>query len=456
MPQLDYINLHASKFSLAKFAEGELWFAGRANLDWQKLSQILGSGKFPYEIRGNFAFVWRGLNGDFVAAVDHLASIPLFYSEKNISNNFSELKKSLTTQTPNPKPEIEIQLLGGQTYFGEETTLKEIRRVRPCHFLKNGKQECFLNLFLHQGNENLNKKNFIELVEAKVENLASEQNTLLLSGGTDSTALAGIIKKIGLENKFEFVHVYSEHQALSENHVVAALAEKMKLKVRYLKVNFSGGILPEERDRQFSFWVDNPFLAKRKAIDLAGLRDTRIFTGELGDQVFGGPKNPALLSYCAQTKNISSHEIAAIWVNLSASYGKCNGYLPNLKLQNLIEEDFTARIAYQELVGCLAHDFDCMQTEDLLNRFMLMNYMVKGPYRTWAYSQDELDWVHPFADWEIFDYMFRLKSEEKFGESGMAKWLLLDSWRDYVSELPWNIPKHGMGIPSIEKIRAEH
>lgn len=456
MPQLDYINLHATKFSSAKFEEGELWFAGRANIEWSALSRALGSGKFPYQIRGNFAFVWKGVNGDFVAAVDHLASTPLFYSEKNISNNFYELKKTLKAPTSNPKPEIEIQLLGGQTYFGEETTIKEIRRIRPCHFLKNGKQECFLNLFLHKGNEDLRQKDFIELVESKVKDLARNQNTLLLSGGTDSTALAGIIKKIGLENHFEFVHIYSEHQALSENHVVESIADRMKLRVNHLKVNFSGGILPEERERQFSFWVDNPFLAKRKAIELAGLQRTRIFTGELGDQLFGGPKNPTLLNYAAQAKSISSKEVAAIWINLSASYGKCGGYIPNLKLQNLMEEDYTARIAYQELLGCLAHDFDCMQTDDLLNKFMLLNYLVKGPYRTWAYSQDELDWVHPFADWEIFDFMFRLKSSVKFGEGGMAKWLLLDSWRSYVSEIPWNIPKHGLGIPSIEKIRAEH
>jgi hypothetical protein len=267
--------------------------------------------------------------------------------------------------------------------------------------------------------------------------------------------LAAIVKKLGLEDRFSFVHAYSGSQPLTERCLVSEIAEEMRLRVTEARVDFSGDVIPSLRARHYSFWVENPFLAKRLAIEGAGLADRRLFTGELGDQLFGGPKNATLLNYALQAKKVSAEEVARIWVNQSASYGRDCGIRPYGKIELAFDEAPEARSAYEELVAEIAAAFSRMPSRDFLNRIMLLNYLVKGPYRTWAYSQDELDWAHPFASWDLFDYAFRLSSEQKISEGGRPKALLLRAWKDHLSEIPWRKPKHGFGIPARSKLRFE-
>lgn len=431
---------------------GTLHCFGAANLGWEKVAEQLALGRMPESIRGSFAFVWDGAQ-ETIAAVDHVATFPLFYSAEGVSHVFHELLKATPGAEPNPAVEFEIQFLGGQSYGTEETTYKQIRRLQPGHYLRSGKQTAYIDYLSYEGNEALDLPRFTAIVEERMLSLAREENALLLSGGTDSVALAGIVKKLGLQDRFRFVHAYSGNQPLTESHIVARIAKEMQLEVTQSRVDFSGDILPAQSGRQFSFWIENPFPAKRLAIESAGAGRCRIFTGELGDQLFGGPKNPALLSYALQNPRFSAEELAALWINLSASYGRNHGFETFGKIRLLFEEHPGSREAYLALRARIADLFSRLRGKDFLNRLMMMNFLIKGPYRTWAYSQDELDWAHPFASWEIFDFAFRLRAEEKVGLGGASKAILLNAWRPYLSALPWSIPKHGFGIPARSKLR---
>jgi asparagine synthetase B (glutamine-hydrolysing) len=433
---------------------GKLYCFGAANLEWRRVADILAFGKVPEAIRGSFAFVWEGKH-ETIAAVDHVATYPLFYTADKISHVFHELFLATPEAERNPTIDFEIQFLGGQSYGTEETTYKQIRRLQPGHYLRAGKQIPYIDYFSYEGEEALDPGRFMEMVEKRIAASAKEENALLLSGGTDSVALAGIIKKLGLQDRFRFVHAFSGNQPLTETHIVSRVARDMQLDVIQSRVDFSGDVLSAESGRQFSFWIENPFPAKRLAVERAGAGHCRIFTGELGDQLFGGPKNPALLSYALQNPRFSPDELAAMWINLSASYGRHHGFRTFGKIELLFEESPASREAYLALRSRIAALFSKMRSKDFLHRLMMMNFLIKGPYRTWAYSQDGLDWAHPFASWDIFDLAFRLRSEEKIGSDGMAKAIFLNAWRPYLSALPWSIPKHGFGIPARSKLRAD-
>jgi asparagine synthetase B (glutamine-hydrolysing) len=432
---------------------GTLYCFGAANVAWEKVAELLAGGRMPDAIRGSFAFVWEGEH-ETIAAVDHVATYPIFYSSSQISHIFHELLLATPEAAPNPAVEFEIQFLGGQSFGSEETTYKQISRILPGHYLRGGRQTPYIDFYSYEGNEALDLPRFSDLVEARVRDLAREENALLLSGGTDSVALAGIIRKLGLQDRFRFVHAYSGNQALTESHIVSRIAREMGIQVTQSRVDFSGDILPGQSGRQFSFWIENPFPAKRLAIESAGVGHCRIFTGELGDQLFGGPKNSALQSYALQNPRFSADELAALWINLSASYGRNHGFKTFGKIELLFEENPGSREAYLTLQGRISSLFSKLRGKDFLNRLMMMNFLIKGPYRTWAYSQDELDWAHPFSSWEIFDFAFRLRAEEKIGPGGSAKAILLNAWRPYLSALPWSIPKHGFGIPARSKLRT--
>lgn len=450
--QLRFLSGISPKPQVLSTPAGSLYCFGAANLAWERVAELLAAGKFPEAIRGSFAFVWEG-KLETIAAVDHVATYPLFYSDTRISHVFHELLLATPEAEPNPAIEFEIQFLGGQSFGTEETTYKRIRRLQPGHYLRAGKQHSYIDYFSYEGSDKLDLPLFTEMVEARIQKLNREENALLLSGGTDSVALAGIVKKLGLQKNFRFVHAYSGAQPLTESHLVSRIASEMGIEVTQSRVDFSGDILPSQSGRQFSFWIENPFPAKRLAIENAGAGRCRIFTGELGDQLFGGPKNSALLSYALQNPRFSADELAALWINLSASYGRNHGFRAFGKIGLIFDENPGSREAYLALRARIAALFSKLRTKDFLNRLMMMNFVIKGPYRTWAYSQDELDWAHPFASWEIFDYSFRLRAEEKLGLGGSTKTILLNAWRPYLSALPWSIPKHGFGIPARSKLR---
>lgn len=433
---------------------GNLYCFGAANLSWESVADSLALGRMPSSIRGSFAFVWEGIQ-ETIAAVDHVATYPLFYTETAISHIFYELLQATPGAEPNPSIRFEIQFLGGQSYGSEETTYKQIHRIQPGHYLRNGNQLPYIDYFSYEGDEPLDLPAFTEMVESRVAQMARGENALLLSGGTDSVALAGIVKKLKLQEKFRFVHAHSGNQSLTESHIVSRIAREMKIDVVQSCVDFSGDILPRQSGRQFSFWIENPFPAKRLAIEKSGAGHCRIFTGELGDQLFGGPKNTALMSYALQNPRFSADELAALWINLSASYGRYSGFKTFGKIELIFEEEPGSKDAYLRLQSRISSLFSRLCTKDFLNRLMMMNLLIKGPYRTWAYSQDELDWAHPFASWEIFDFAFRLRAEEKIGPGGSAKAIFLNAWRPYMSALPWSIPKHGFGIPARSKLRPQ-
>ncbi len=415
------------------------------------MAEVLAQGGFPLEIRGSFAFVWVG-QAEWVAAADHLATYPLFFTEATISNLFSDLLATLDSPEKNPSVYYQLNFLGGHSFFSDATTVKGIRRVCPGHYVKNGVAKPYIDFWSYLGDEPGDPVKFRQTVEQIILEYAQpNENALLLSGGTDSTAIAGITKKLGMEDRFRYIHAYSPLQIYSEKKNVEQIAEEMHLPVHFQEVKYSGDIDEEVSRRQFGFWIENPFPGKRRAVELAGCESRTIFTGEIGDQLFGGPKNPALLNYAFQTKNISAEQVARIWVNLSDSYGRECGTLPSKRVRALSEMDPLAHTAYEELVGNIASNFELMRSRDFLHRILMLNYLIKGPYRMWAYSQDTLSWRHPFADWRLFDLCFRSPSNEKVRDGGVQKWILWNEWKSYLSEIPWRTKKHGFGIPAKDK-----
>jgi asparagine synthetase B (glutamine-hydrolysing) len=432
---------------------GSLFYFGLCQHAWPLVADMLAGGGRPESLRGEFALVWiSSCMNTTIAAVDHVCNFPLFYSDSYISNVFSALRRRLDLRAPNERIEHQLHLLGGHS-LGEETTDLKIKRLQPGHYLHNGKQIRYLDLLDYSGEEPLSNTAFVTLTESIVSRLVKSENTLLISGGTDSTALAGIVKKLRFQEKFRFVHVFSPLQPQSELEILARSGKNMGLKVETVRVDLSGDIVPEIHDRQFSFWIENPFPAKRQAVTLSNLEHTRIFTGEIGDQLFGGPKNNCLLNYALQSRKVDPKVVAILWINQSTSYGKNASLVPSGKLEDYFLEQPAARLVYQELTALIAEMFEQIPSRDYLHRIMLMNYVIKGPYRTWAYSQDTLDWAHPFASWRLFDFLFRSASYTKVYNGGVSKSLLFDSWSKFVSPIPWSLPKHGFGIPTRSKLR---
>src|SRR3989338_6721758 len=124
-----------------EFPAGTLFYFGCANLSWIRVGEVLATGSFPAEIRGNFSFIWQG-NQETIAAVDHVATYPIFFTPSAISHIFYELKVETPGTRANLKVKWQMEFLGGQS-LSEETTVKEIRRILPGHYMRGGKQHSY-------------------------------------------------------------------------------------------------------------------------------------------------------------------------------------------------------------------------------------------------------------------------------------------------------------------------
>jgi len=67
----------------------------------------------------------------------------------------------------------------------------------------------------------------------------------------------------------------------------------------------------------------------------------------------------------------------------------------------------------------------------------------EGAYRLFNYSQDNLKWVHPYAEDEFISACVNMPSEYK-GKKNLYKLMYPE-----LTDIPWRYPKSGLGIPTV-------
>ncbi len=439
-------------FTALRTEGSTLHHAGSASLPWDEVQAQLERGIFPEALRGDFAFVWEGPD-DTVAAVDHLASIPLFYSDQAIAPIFHELRATIAEPTIDRVTVQQMHTLLGHS-VGPRTTCTQISRVEPGHALQRDRQRCFIDLAAIETDEALGPGPLGEIIEqALVTRLgAGRKNALLLSSGTDSTALAGITRKLGLEPRFDYLHVFSDRQWLTEARTAQKVAQEMQLPLRMIKVRSTGLDLPDEPERLRAFWIDDFIASKVLGVRTAGHTASTIFTGELGDQLFGGPKTEVLLHHLLARGAVDARELSRVWLNQSHSWNRLSGYVPGPWLQHRLAEEPGFPEVYEFLLDHLTAMFRGARTRDLINRLMLVNLLVKGPARMYPYAQDPMRWAHPFAAWSVVEQSLRTPSRWKITGGGVLKAIYQTLWGEWLSPIPFLSAKTGMLIPMRDKL----
>ncbi|MFO0761331.1 MAG: asparagine synthase-related protein [Byssovorax sp.] len=439
-------------FSAFRTGGSTLHAAGTASLPWPEVQALLERGTFPDALRGNFAFVWEGPD-DTIAAVDHLATIPLFYSDAQVSPIFHTLRATIASPEADRECPLEMQILLGHT-VGTRTTCAQIARVEPGHYLARGAQHRFIDLAAIETDEQAEPGPLAEIVErAVLDRMApGAENALLLSAGTDSTTLAGITRKLGVEERFDYLHLYSDRQWVTEARTALKVAQEMQLPLRMIKVRTSLDELPGDPARLRAFWIDSYVGSKILGVCQAGHERSTVFTGELGDQLYGGPKTELLLHHVLNRGRADAREIAAVWLNQSHSWNRLSGTRPTPWLEQRFAEEPRFREVYERLLDHIASVFRSASTRDLVNRLLLVNLIVKGPVRAYPYSQDTIRWVHPFTDWHVVEASLRLPSRHKIKGGGVLKAIYQTLWGTWVSPIPFRNAKTGMQIPMQSKL----
>ncbi len=452
------------RFKSLSGTHGTLHHSGRVNFSWFEIIQKIENENFPENIRGNFAFIYIPFEHkkNFIAVVDHLTSVPLFISSHFCSSHFATLaEKEKTIKDFEYDKEFywESQLFWGYT-ASDRTTLTSIKRIPPGHKWQNGKATKYLDLNQHIDTQKLSNAEFTETLERVIKREMGSMNGLLASGGTDSATLMAIVSKLKLQKKFRIMSVRSNIEIQNEKLLIDKLAKKINLEINYFDAptlsvgkNKNSSDIPSE----MFLWKDYSFLYRKMAVAHFDNQDLNcVFTGECGDQLFGGPKLAKQIPFLLQNKNWSSRDIAKQYINLSMreSALEWQGYQSSSLIEwyKTVDPDKnTFNRVYEETIERIANFFDSMDTTDLLNRLLNINLVFKGPYRLFHYSQDACYFSHPFADWEIVALSLRSRSQDKIYNKGRLKEIFYQSYQKHLINEIWEAPKTGTAIP-IQKI----
>lgn len=426
--------LNKEKFTHYKTNFGDLYIAGRLSLEISEVSSSLDAGKFPKHLRGNFALIYISPTVSCYA-VDHFGTIPLFYTDKVVGTYYIDVRNSIVDPKVNELEQEMINVHGGYN-FGKYTNIKGLLRVEPCTYVWNGVTERFISVLQRELNE-FDPVHCQELFKAAIDRCTGANNTLFLSGGKDSSTIAGCMKH--WDYNFNTISLYSSHQQYSEKKVVERLDEFYNIKTEYVEIEYSGKILNGLNDRFFSFWVENPFGAKRAAIKKLGLEQNTQITGEGGPLVF---QHKMPLTYAIQSPNATIKDYCKTLAIDTITNHKIAS--PNVAY---IWEDRIHLV--EKIADYYVEQYESFGDADYTNRLLHLQTVDTCAYRNFAYSQDnEITWTHPYFDWDFVYYVCNLAPKYKTG-----KLLFKESFGDFISTIPWEYPKNGLSIPSRNKYR---
>lgn len=440
--------------------EYKFYLKGKTNLDHQFILEILRDGKFPNNIKGNFAFYFHD-NNRIVVAVDHLPNYQMFYSEHFCDHIFLNIQEAIRKKelplTVNENILRQTQLFWGGS-VGDQTIQKEIKKIPAgCYLEKTPDGTTKIvqyNNIYYRPTGNFELEELSSIIENYIKENTQQPFGLLLSSGTDSNTIFGYLRKLGIEQQCSFISLKGQREYQSEAPYIQKIANHYDIFVEWLDVEeFNPQKILQIDDigyksayhRTYSaFWREPHILLKYQAIRQLNHSKKIIFTGEVGDQIFGSRFGKVLLKFIIQNPNCDVEEIANLFLNCDCSrfnfVAKDNSFSSIFLLPSV-------RDAYDSVKNWFIETWNKIETDDLVNKIELMQYFYKASHRVYNYNQFfDLQFAHPYADGFLFDYVWRIPGNYKLGAGGKSRSLSYTLVKDYMVDWPWNWTKTGVGI----------
>ena len=426
----------AESYRYSDNGHSRLWIKGWINMTDQQLQAALESRGFPTELRGNFSVIWMDHAGNSCLAVDHYATLPLFYTDSHVGQVFHCVKQASAQLTADQDCVNQMAFFGGMT-VGPSTIYQEIKRVEPGHYVHNGISTSYLDILqlpLIAYDAELVRQSLIEICGELPAPAA-----LMLSGGKDSATLCGVLEH--LDKPCRYVTVRSPLQQFAEQQIVDRICAHHGIEYSSVEVTHSGAILSQELNERFlEFWPDNPFTAKREAMLRLGFGDHALITGEVGCGTYAVR---SLLLYAAQKPGLTARQLCEYMVLDMAFYNK----------RHARDTDLIPKHHQKAFADLVDHYERKWQASSLpyLQKIVHLNTQDTSAFRMYAYSQDtDLTWHHPYADWRWVSNTIPIHASHKLTHRA-EKWLYVDCFGDCITTIPWEYPKNGLAIPALSK-----
>lgn len=256
-------------------------------------------------LRGSFALVlWDAEARRGLVAVDHVGSAPLFFCAAGARLLFASEIRDLLTMLPRrpvPNPTGLVHWLAGGSLPRGATLYEGVRRLEGGHYLLLGdyswdKRQYWVPTYAPPARvhpSDLAERLRGEISSAVDRAIGDEETVaLLLSGGIDSSALAGLASRPapGREPLRAYSAVFPTFPAMDESSVIEGLTRELGIPSKHMHVR--GGSMLAGSLEFLSAWempsVSPNIFFGVPLLRLAAVDGTSVFLdGEGGDELFG-------------------------------------------------------------------------------------------------------------------------------------------------------------------------
>ncbi|MBX3280970.1 MAG: asparagine synthase (glutamine-hydrolyzing) [Acidobacteria bacterium] len=453
-------------------------------------------------LRGMFAFaIWDADTRSLLIARDRLGVKPLYYVHKDNGDLFfaSEIKSLLAAEAI--KPGVNLAVLQDQFAnhgtTGDETLFAGVKRLKPGHALewKDGRIEIreYWDLTFEPKLSRASERDFVEewremfreVVELRL--MADVPLGMFLSGGIDSSAIAGVMSQLVDEPIKTFSVAFDDPKA-NEHYYARLVAERFKTDHHEVVVSPDDFFekLPQlvwHEDEPLGFLASVPLYFVSK---LASEHVKVVLTGEGSDETLAGygryAKALKLLElgerYEAVTPSFIRGAVRGGVSALPAGLGQKLGRtflardadIENLFFDNFAvfpkkeqaglftlnaRERFGLASPYDELTGLLAKT----DAEDTLDKLLYAD--TKTYLHELLMKQDQMSMAAsiesrvPFLDHRLVEFSARMPREMKL-RGGTTKWILREAMAGILPQEILTRPKMGFPVPLGKWLRTTH
>ncbi len=424
------------------------------------------------KLRGMFAFgIYDKLESSWFLARDQFGIKPIYYVlENNKSFVFSSTINAILVSGFKHKYNLNIQAINEYlitgSFISPNTIFHEIKSLEPGNYIVFKDGEITKNRY-HNNAELFSSENKINSYETVLKSvretiidsvdkhfIADVKVGVLLSGGIDSSLIAGIASKVlGKEiNTYSIGYKETKYNKIDETGIASSTAKFINSKHENILIDY------EDFDKLFFEYLEaidtpsidgfNTFIISKKIAQ----RVKVVLSGLGGDEMFGGYPVFKDLYYLNQESNLNkflslfpSKVLGLIDKRHLSYYGQDTVEV----LMNRRNFSKTTKDTLNTLRKYLINNTD--DIVDITTNYEVSHYMANTLLRdSDAVSMySGLEMRVPFVDKKVFELSARIPGKYKFHKS-INKILLVDAFKDVLLKEVYLSKKRGFSLPIPE------
>lgn len=440
----------------------------------------------PNHVVGDYAVAFRTPNGSLFMAIDKFAIRSLCYRQANGQVLFAERAEQLSVATTEIDPQAIFDYFYFHTIPSPRTIFKSIYRLPPAHYalFENGKMEVapyWVPAFSESRNESFEsmRAEFKELLNQSVDRqLDKGKAGCFLSGGTDSSTVAGMIGQvlgkpaasysIGFEadgyDEMAYARIAAKHFN-TEHHEYYVTPQDLTQSIPDVATSY---------DQPFGNSSALPAYYCAKMAKEDGV--TRILAGDGGDELFGGNSRYAKQRIFNSYRHVPGFLRSAVieplmgadackrlsLVRKVASYVEqasvpmpdrlqMYNLVTRLGLQRVFTPDFLSYVNPLEPLSLHRQVWSAAKTGNLTNQELAFDWRFTLaendlPKVCGTTKLAGLDVGFPMLDDQLVEFSLRLPAEYKL-KGLKLRWFFKEALRGFLPDEILTKKKQGFGLP---------